>query len=135
MDGVTGGATIALLDSTSDEDTENTILVTGVGAFALGTPIVHFAHGHTGKGVASLAIRGGSAGALALGASNRGGTVSPLLLLGFFGLIAAIPIDAAVFAREDVPPEQAARTSLSFRLAPTLAPAVGAYGLSVAGGF
>jgi hypothetical protein len=40
------------------------------------------------------------------------------VLLGFVGLIAAIPVDAAVIAREDVPPDEVEQ------LAVTLAPSV-----------
>jgi hypothetical protein len=135
-DGLTGAAILAGLDRS--DRTGDSIAVVGLIAFSLGTPIIHWAHGHVTKGAVSLAIRGGCAGALGLGTLNSGGAVSPLLLLGGLGLIAAIPIDAAIFAREDVPPRTATQTGFrveSLGFAPTLDPAVGGVGLSAIGRF
>jgi hypothetical protein len=135
VDGLTGMATIAALDSRDRSDVAGAFVFVGAGAFVVGTPIVHFAHGHAGKGLASLAIRGGCAGALGLGAGKEAPQLMALLLLG---LVAAIPIDAAILAREDVSAERAAGTGPaieSLHLASTLDPPARGFTLSAVGRF
>ena len=82
----------------------------GVVGYFLGAPIVHWAHGNVDEGFGSLAIRGGSALLILAGAicvfSSRKDTrpdecVAPIVL-GVGGIIAAIPIDAAVLAYDEV---------------------------------
>jgi hypothetical protein len=135
VDGLTGVATIAALDSRDRSDAAGAFVFIGAGALVVGAPIVHFAHGHAGKAAASLAIRGGCAGALGLGAANE---APQLMALGLVGMVAAIPIDAAVLAREDVPAERAARTGPSIEslhLASTVDPRARGFTLSAVGRF
>ena len=135
VDGLTAGAVIAALDSRDRSDAAAAIVIIGAGAFAMGSPIVHFAHGHAGKGAASLAIRGGCAAVLGLG--TAAGTAPQVLAVALLGMIAAIPIDAAILAREDVSAEQAARTSpsLELRVAPAVDPRASGFTLSAVGEF
>jgi hypothetical protein len=93
--------------------------ISGVTYF-LGGPIVHWAHGYGAKGAIDLGIRFGApvVGALlglGLGsaANSRPNSDAPgvsdgalvgAVLGAFLGLIAAITVDAAVLATEDVTP-------------------------------
>jgi hypothetical protein len=101
-DGAIGLIAIAMAES----DAEDAALAfAGVG-FTLSGPIVHLAHGHPGKTVASLALRGGAVALIAAGAGTcdlRGGC--GMLVFGVLGVPAAIVVDAAVIAREDAFPE------------------------------
>jgi hypothetical protein len=136
VDGLTGVATMAALESKNRGDAPGALVVVGAGAFVVGTPIVHFARGHVGKGVASLAIRGGCGGALFGLEAVQG--APQLMVVPLLGLIAAIPIDAAVLAREDVPAEQTANTGPfveSLHLASTVDPRARGLTLSAVGRF
>jgi hypothetical protein len=76
----------------------------GSAGYFLGAPIVHFAHGNVGAGLGSLAIRGGSFGVAILGFASCWGNnsdVCGLMVFGLLGMVAAIPIDAAVLAYEE----------------------------------
>jgi hypothetical protein len=110
----------------------------GVGAltmYGLGAPIVHFSHGHVGKGFLDLGLRvalpiallyaGAGLGSLSGPcSSNAGSTTSPgcpsgesfnldgPVILGaiagfFIGVIGASSIDAGILARESAPPDAA----------------------------
>jgi hypothetical protein len=82
------------------------VSIVGVGGLAVGAPIVHWAHGHTGVGFASLGLRLGlpALGALiALTPSCSGGECSEqalALALGVTLIPAPIVLDATWLARE-----------------------------------
>ena len=115
--------TIGLLPLRPSDSSANTAFALGwYGGYALGAPIVHWAHGHVGKGFGSLGMRLGGplAGALlgvgvalATGASfgvkdSSGnqlyvGTGDRIAEGGvILGMLAPVIIDAAVLAREPV---------------------------------
>ena len=91
------------------------LMLIAAGSYLLGGPIVHFAHGHQGKGFLSLAMRLGlpvvAGGTMALAPNCRSGDClgGGLLMVGagLLGMIASSAIDAAAIAREDVPREVA----------------------------
>lgn len=81
-----------------------------LGAYALGGPIVHFAHANVGRGLASLGMRVGApvllgyAGVLLENCGNGGGEFCGLggAVLGFSaGVISAVVIDSAVLAFDE----------------------------------
>ncbi len=91
----------------------------GFAGFLFGAPIVHGAHGHWGKFGASIGMR---AGTILLGVIGAAGCFeseafevassrpcptgyAALLVVGSLGILAAVAVDAAALAREDVPPE------------------------------
>jgi len=82
------------------------VSIAGIGAWALGAPVVHWAHGRTGVGFASLGLRFGlpALGALiALTPSCSGGECSGQALALAFGLTlipAPMVLDATWLARE-----------------------------------
>lgn len=92
----------------------------GLGLYVLGGPIVHWSHGNTGRGFASLSLRVGAP--LALGAlfvatcepeeEADFGCMGSALLGASLGIVAAIAIDASVVARDTVPIEQEPSLSL-----------------------
>jgi hypothetical protein len=124
---------------------------TSVGAFMLGGPIIHLAHGRLEAAVASLGLRAGGAfvgvgiGALMGAASGVGcqpnyigqgpggnmnvnGTdcSTDYVLGGFIGAVVGAVIDDSVLAWERVPVRPAAaRTPSSFGWTPTFAPVKG----------
>ena len=95
----------------SDSDTPSEALVWGsLGTYVLGAPVVHWVHQNTGRGFASLGLRVGGPvvlgliGAEAEGCSHQGGDFCGLVgaLIGTsVGIVAAVTIDAAVFAYDD----------------------------------
>ncbi len=92
----------------------------GLLAFDFGSPCVHWAHENVGAGFASFGIRAGGTLLLFAGVASWSGEAA---LLGLGAMVAAIPIDAAAFAWEDSPTDQAAaqRNPLSeIRIAPVL---------------
>jgi len=113
------GGQILLVDAVSisvlvlgagSSDTEGLVWL-GVGGYVLGGPIVHWAHGNAGRGFGSLGLRVGApiVGAFA-GAGTEdcsgGGELCGLAgaAIGFLvGATAAIVIDSAALAYEDVP--------------------------------
>lgn len=87
-----------------------------LGTYVLGAPILHFVHENPGRGFASLGMRVvgpialGVIGAAAEDCANHGGEfcgVGGAVVGATMGIVAAITIDAAVFAYDD-PPEGAA---------------------------
>ncbi|HVW26536.1 MAG TPA: hypothetical protein VHC69_14305 [Polyangiaceae bacterium] len=95
------------------------IAAMGFVGFLFGAPIVHGAHGHWGKFGASIGMRAGTillavigaAGCIDGAALNEGfgkpcgAGYDALLVVGSLGILAAVAVDAAALAREDVPPE------------------------------
>ncbi len=112
----TDGAAIALLAGTAfgaaaADVTEGPLITTGyslgLATYALGGPIVHFAHGNTWRGLASFGIRV-PATLLVIAASyeiecgSSGGVCGEgTVLVGTGAMIAAMAVDAAVFAYDD----------------------------------
>ncbi|MES1184562.1 MAG: hypothetical protein ABUL60_12155 [Myxococcales bacterium] len=87
-----------------------------LGTYVLGAPVLHFVHENPGRGFASLGMRVvgpialGVLGAAAEDCANHGGEfcgVGGAVVGATMGIVAAITIDAAVFAYDD-PPEGAA---------------------------
>jgi len=85
----------------------------GIGTYALGGPVVHWAHGHTVKGLGSLGLRVGPP--LLIGyLCTIGCDTSPdsmdcnlkFAFGGLVGVVTAITIDAAVLSYEKVPVER-----------------------------
>jgi hypothetical protein len=144
---VDGGAFILFVGAVNNQNSE--LGLVGFGGYLLGAPIVHWAHGHGGKGLASFAIRGGSTFLAVLGAAacvdnmfggDDGPSSCPLMWLGLAGMLAAIPIDAAVLAREKVPLDEASgprrrRTMMPFHLSPIMDARRGFGGLVVSSSF
>lgn len=98
----------------------------GIGTYALGPPIVHWAHGNPGRGAGSLAIRVGVPALLGLAAASSSGgttegfgiqTVLPLATAWFI----AVFTDAIVIAREPVPVEKKSARLGPVTLIPSLA--------------
>jgi len=110
------GASVVLLAvggaSNSSSDASVAAAAFGSIGYLFGAPIVHAAHGNWGKAGGSFAFRAGSIVLLLIGAVSctngsfegncSGGDL--LLVLGALGIPAAIAVDAAVIAREDVAP-------------------------------
>lgn len=125
---VDGALSLALIAVAARSDSENTgPWLTGISVpYCAGPPIIHLAHGHGGKAALSLAMR-------VVGPLLIAGAVSQheagLALLGGFSIPAAISIDAAAIAREDVPTETSFLQRLGF--APWVDPRRGAGGLAV----
>jgi hypothetical protein len=143
---VTSTAAIAVAAESASNGTANSNLAAGAAVFGLvvaasgytfGPPIVHWAHGHLGRGFADLAFRVGLPGVLfAIGASvqDRGEGVGVGVALGAVGVAGAVTIDAALIAYEDAPPPLApdapdasptpshASTRSPVSLAPMIAP-------------
>lgn len=112
-------------------DTDSVLASVGVLGYFFGAPSVHWAHENVGAGFGSLGIRGGSTTLLVLGAvscydgwgGNDGGDGCGFVIIGALGMLAAIPIDAAALAYEDVVPEEAFLGPLRrLRLSPVLGP-------------
>lgn len=93
------------------------VSILGAGGILLGGPVVHWAHGHVGRGFGSLALNVGLpllTGAVGLGIAEGWG----VLFTAPVGLLAALVIDIAVLSYEDRPATSARRRG------PSLAPDV-----------
>lgn len=110
-DGVAIGLSVLSLSTveTRNSSASSVFAVVSASTFLCGAPVVHFAHGHVGKGFGSLGLRLGLpvGGALIAAAIARpcGGDFGCLgeSALGFLvGTGSAIAIDAAVLANEEV---------------------------------
>lgn len=121
-DGASLAFALAGSQENSNRSSDNSEVLLGLGAagFALGAPIIHWSHGHVGKGFLSLGLRVGTPlvayKLLSDGLEHEGEgrfALGLLLLLGW--IPASISIDAAVIARENVP----AKVTLTPLLAPT----------------
>ncbi len=130
-DGASFTFIVAASGSSHQGDADSVLATVGVLGYFFGAPSVHWAHENVGKGFASLGIRGGSTTLFVLGAvscfdgwaGGGGNGDCTIMWLGFLGMIAAIPIDAAAFAYEDVVPEEASLGPLRrLRLSPVLGP-------------
>ncbi|HEY3236210.1 MAG TPA: hypothetical protein VGJ84_15945 [Polyangiaceae bacterium] len=99
-----------------------------LGTYLLGAPTIHWAHGKTGAGFGSLGLRAGSTAVFVMGVVGCAAGSGGACILGFAGaagMIAAIPIDAAALAREEVPAGEAAaarphRAALPLYVSPTI---------------
>lgn len=115
-------ASLATIDGS--RDTASEALAWGaLGAYALGAPVVHFAHSNPGRGLGSVAMRIG--GPIVLGFVGtvledcRGGGhdfcgLSGALLGASAGILGAVAVDAAVLAYDEQPESNA--SSPRFRL-------------------
>ena len=126
-------AFVALASNAEKNDSEEALLGAAAFTFAVGAPIVHWAHGRGTKGAISLAMRVATplvAFGMLQDAEKTGSSFR--FLLGGSLLLAWIPsaiaIDAAVLAREEVP-----RTGVS--IAPLVAPSRGGATLGLGGLF
>lgn len=120
----------------------------GVTGLFLGAPIIHWGHGHVGKGFGSLALRalppivgavliidGCGSGCFDGGDGKQSGQNSAEQTLGVLLLVAwlptAISVDAAVLAYEDVP----VRPSPAVTWTPSITPMRGGATLGASGTF
>jgi hypothetical protein len=114
--------------------------------YLIGSPVLHLAKGHPGKGLGSLALRAGfvAAGTVPLallanrgcGGGVRADCETTTLLSALFGAVLVTPIgtalDATRIAREPVAPGETARRPAQFAwtLAPLVDPRTRSYGAS-----
>jgi hypothetical protein len=117
---ITDGASLSMLiGAGSAKDSAGTWVALSGLTYALGGPTVHWAHGNGGKGAASLGLRlglpvglgllGYATGAALSGGKGYGGAIFGAL--GFvLGFPAAMAIDSAALAREDVVDEDEPET-------------------------
>jgi len=127
----------ALGANANDGAGQTPLLAGGLMSFAVATPLVHAAHGRWGMAVGDVGIRAGAVlvgsmsgallgAALGSGPSNQwGGTTidgaeSGLLVGAVLGALSASVLDAAVFARERVKPEET--ETAAFTWGPSLRP-------------
>jgi hypothetical protein len=119
------------LSSTSrpcDNTTSETLALAGLTTYGLGGPIVHGAHGHWGKAGMSFGMRAAPFLLAALSATQKANEATGVILIG--GMFAAMSLDAALLANEEVEPERP-----SFTLAPAYDPRARAGALVVQGAF
>jgi hypothetical protein len=126
---------IALVDSGGDSP--SAALGWGaLGTYTLGTPILHLVHENPGRAFASLGIRVGAPialgviGAAAEDCANHGGDFCGLggaLVGATMGIVAAVTIDAAVFAYDDPPEGTAVAPRFRVALSPRGVVAFGAF--------
>ncbi len=107
----TDGAAVALAFGGAALGGGEWLLAASGGAYVLGGPIVHLAHGNPGRSLLSLGTRAGLplmlafVGVAAENCSNGGGDFCGYggALVGFgVGMVGAVAIDAAVIARDEV---------------------------------
>jgi hypothetical protein len=99
----------------------------GVAGYFLAPPVVHFAHRNVWQGFGSLGLRiagpflGGAIGNAVANCRDREGRdwcgVVPITVGVFAGILGAMAVDAAVFARKEVPRPS---TAASFTWSPAL---------------
>jgi hypothetical protein len=131
-DGITATVVAVSLFTLSGGNRSLFLAELGVGAaiYALGAPIVHWAHGNAGTGFGSLAMRlpcGVIAyfSALAL-------AYLPVTAVGLAGVLVPVVVDAAALAYDTAP---AAPPKTQMWLMPTVAPTKGGATFGLAGGF
>src|SRR5262249_47255449 len=101
-----------------------TLVGVGFTGYILAAPIVHAVHGHWGKMGASLGFRAGTLvvalvgaiGCVSEGLFNEHGcspVYTGLIYIGAIGILAAVAVDAAVIANEDVPREPQNRVGVA----------------------
>jgi len=136
-----GGAVVliaaSLVTIDGSRDTASEALAWGAfGAYALGAPVVHFAHSNPGRGLGSVAMRIGGPIVLGLVGSeledcgNGGGDFCGLggaLLGATAGIIGAVAVDAAVFAYDDQPESSASAPRFRLGLSPRGVVAAGTF--------
>jgi hypothetical protein len=149
---------VSLLIGTAAVSENETIatgfVVAGLGTYALGGPIIHFAHRQPGRGFTSLGLRVGLPGAgiligvgLAASCAGESGETAGWCVVGaviFGGVVAvggaltAMIIDDSILGRAPKnPPRDTARRTSTFRagLAPLFDPRKKALGISLVGDF
>lgn len=113
------GTALTLLAGSGTPSSKPSIAVTyvAVASYAIGPPIIHWAHGHVEAGIGSLALRTGlplvavtiaTAGHFGQNCTNSESETDSVCLLTFVittlaSVVAAVAIDDALLAREDVP--------------------------------
>lgn len=118
---VTGGIVLDEASHVSSSVLADGVIGLGVASYALGGPIVHFAHRNPGRAFASLALRIGlpiilGYGAIAIICGDSGEFCGLVAIPGgALGIATAITLDASVLARDQVPVNRAA-----FSIVPTL---------------
>jgi hypothetical protein len=128
-----GGITLAVV---AVNESSGAFAYLALATYLLGSPSVHWGHGQVGMGFGSLAIRvvaptvGAGLGCLADNSNGEFGCLGGFVVGGLVGGGAAMLVDYAVFAHEEVPKEAAKRPRLtpSFALVPEsghLMPSVG----------
>ncbi|HEX4338630.1 MAG TPA: hypothetical protein VH062_22145 [Polyangiaceae bacterium] len=137
VDGAVGVAVIAV--TSGEHASSGTSWVAPVTAvYVLAPPVVHAAHGHVGKTVLSLGLR--AIGPLLIFAGSNAydshddshAPNAALLILGVLSIPAAIAIDAAAIAREDVSRDHASSFFTRVGFAPWIDAKHGAGGLVLA---
>jgi len=100
--GVVAGDLVTIIATSSNAEP---LAYIGVGGHVLTGPIVHWVHGHVGKGFASLGLNVGLPGlGLLSGAAvgNGYGSLAMALILGGIGYIAAPTLDMSLLSTETV---------------------------------
>ena len=124
---------VAAANRSGDEGAQLAVAFSAV--YFVGGPIVHMGHGQFGKAALSLGVR--SAGPLLILAGGQDGFQhgnsfgDVLIVIGALAIPAAITIDAAAIAREDVPPADTASLVQRLGFAPWFDPKRGIAGLSM----
>lgn len=136
-----GGAVLLIVASLSmndaNRDTPTEALAWGAfGAYALGAPVVHFAHSNPGRGLGSVAMRVGGpillgfVGSVLENCGNGGGEFCGLggaLLGATAGIVGAVVVDSAVFAYDDQPDSTASAPRFRLGLGPRGVVAAGTF--------
>jgi hypothetical protein len=118
-----------------DNNDSEALVIGFSAAYFVGAPIVHMAHSQFGKAALSLGIR--SVGPLLILAGSQdaynhnGSGGEALVVIGVLAIPAAIAVDAAAIAREDVPRDETGSIVQRLGFAPWFDPKRGGAGLSV----
>lgn len=112
---------------------DDTVYAVGLGIYLGGGPLIHALHGHEGKAVGSLALRGAGPLLIVAGSQSTGTSSDDdvgLIALGVLAIPAAVVLDAAALAREEVPDDT---ESAHLRVSPFVLPHGSGAGLSIGG--
>jgi hypothetical protein len=124
---------VAAASRNGDESAQLAVAFSAV--YFVGGPIVHMGHGQFGKAALSFGVR--STGPLLILAGSQDGLQygsslgDVLIVFGALAIPAAITIDAAAIAREDLPRTETASIVQRLGFAPWFDPKRGIAGLSV----
>lgn len=110
----------ALVAPHASDGQRTTLASMGLGTYLLGGPVVHAAHGNWGRALGSLGLRSGApilGAVLGVGLEDCKGSdacgLAGAAVGVTLGMGAAIAIDAAVLAHEEVPEESAVKPVVS----------------------